>query len=97
MRIIGIEFIQKFSEINDRMTFDGDDNYIPWYFIKLQSNKKLMDLLEKAKNINDDCFKYKHFVLGEIYRCLNDQVNYENSRESLEAVLDESEKSFFYN
>lgn len=95
LKIISMEFIQKFSEINERMTFSGDDNYIPWYFLSDQSPEHLIELLEKAENINEDYYKYKHFVLSEIYRCLNDRIKYEQLRELLEPKLDSSEKSFF--
>ncbi|PEY74454.1 hypothetical protein [Bacillus thuringiensis] len=76
MKLMKLEFIEKFNELKRKITLLGEENYIYWSSIKNLSNEQLIDRLNKIENISEENNLYKSFVKMLIYVSLGDQEKY---------------------
>lgn len=83
---IKLELISKFDYFSKKMKVLGEENYIPWFFIKDQTSEKLHEVLIKSDKIDKKNNRYKIFLQSEIYKALNDTQNSEKCNTLLEQM-----------
>ncbi|KQL43626.1 hypothetical protein AN963_29895 [Brevibacillus choshinensis] len=68
--ILKLEFISKFDMMKSKLVFQGEDYYVPWYFLDKQDENTLEVILQNIQNVNGKYLYYRYFVEHLIYRKL---------------------------
>ncbi|MCA1056971.1 hypothetical protein LCM10_18570 [Rossellomorea aquimaris] len=77
IKAIKLAFISKLDFLNERIVLLGEENYIPWFFLKNMDEASLNKTLKKIDGITEKTNNYyKYFVKLLIYAQLNDHKNY---------------------
>ncbi|MCW9133899.1 hypothetical protein OF830_24000 [Bacillus paramycoides] len=92
MKIMKLEFIQKFNDLKNKITLIGEGNYIYWDSIKNLSNEQLVDRLAKLENISEKNKLYKYFIRMLIYICLDDKEKCLEEVEKFQLELERDKK-----
>ncbi|MED4286461.1 hypothetical protein P4679_31650 [Priestia megaterium] len=78
IKLVKLEFIEKFDDLKNKIVLVGEKNYIYWHNIKNLSVEDLKDRLEKIEGISENNNLYKYFIKLLIYLCLDDQISFLN-------------------
>lgn len=65
IKSVNIELLLRFEKFSENIGIEGEENYIPWYYIEDQPQNVLEELIQKINKISEDNTEYREFILSK--------------------------------